>query len=381
VNSTSILQLGVGWFPEQAGNGLDRMFYGLAHHLPEVGVGVRGLVVGTEGVRIASDDRVRAVARESEALLRRLWAFRREAENVLERARIDLVATHFALYTLPVLDRLSSRPLVVHFHGPWAAESAAEGEHPLVARVKATIERMVYARGDRFVVLSEAFAELLHSSYGVPRASIRVVPGGVDVERFDTGMTREQARERLGWPTDRPIVVSVRRLVRRVGLEQLVDAFQTVRRRVPDALLFIGGKGPLESELAARIRSSGLEDHVQLLGFVPEDDLPLAYRAADVSVVPTQALEGFGLIAAESLAAGTPVIVTPVGGLPEVVRDLSKALVLPDCSAGALADRLIDELVGEARLPSSSECQAYARSHFAWGRIAQQVRAVYEEVL
>ena len=69
--------------------------------------------------------------------------------------------------------------------------------------------------------------------------------------------------------------------------------------------------------------------------------LPLAYRAADLTVVPTVALEGFGLIAVESLAAGTPVLVTPVGGLPEVVAALSPALVLAATGSAPLADAVI----------------------------------------
>ena len=375
------LQIGVGWYPEQAGNGLDRVVHALSHHLPATGVSVSSLLVGTEAIGRASNGSVRSVARQSDALVRRLWAFRQEFRSVVKEQDIDLVAAHFALFTWPVLGQLAGRPLIVHFHGPWAAESAAEGEYGLATRLKALVERWVYARAERFIVLSEAFAEVLGQEYGIIEERIRVVPGGVDTARFDTGLTRNQARERLGWPVDRPVAVSVRRLVRRVGLEQLIDAFQTVRRELPDALLLIGGKGPLEAELAAQIRSSGLGEHVRLLGFVPEADLPLAYRAADISVVPTQSLEGFGLIAAESLAAGTPVLVTPVGGLPEVVRDLDEALVLPDRSADVLADGLTQALAGKLPLPSAAECQAYARSRFSWTEVARQVRSVYEEVL
>lgn len=373
------LQVGVGWYPEQAGNGLDRVFYSLARHLPHVGVDVESLVVGTESIE-ASEGHVEAVAREDAPLVRRLTAFRQAARTSLQNRDIDVVAAHFALFALPVVGQLAGRPLVVHFHGPWAAESAVEGESVLVTRGKALVERCVYARADRFIVLSNAFADVLHRDYGVSQERVRVVPGGVEVERFDTGVTRREAREKLGWPTDRPTVVSVRRLVRRVGLEQLVKAFQTVQRQVPEALLLIGGKGPLEEALVAQIRAAGLTDHVRLLGFVPEDDLPLAYRAADVSVVPTQALEGFGLIAAESLAAGTPVLVTPVGGLPEVVRDLSEALVLPDHSVEALSERLVQSLTGSLSLPSAKTCQDYAQSRFSWDEVARQVRAVYEEV-
>jgi len=381
------LQFGMNWFPQQPGSGADRVFHALAHHLPRAGVAVDGLVTGagTSGSFSAKGlpegATVRAFAREDAPLPARLWGARQAAHRNGGVAAHDLVAAHFALYAWPALDRLGDRPFVMHFHGPWAGESRAEGEATWRVRLKKHVEHRVYRRADRFVVLSGAFRDVLAQDYDISPERVRVVPGGVDVERFDTGRSQRAARERLGWPTDRPLALSVRRLVRRVGLEPLVTAMKTVRRRVPDTLLLIAGKGPLAGALRDQIAAAGLEEHVRLLGFVPDADLPLAYRAADVSVVPTVALEGFGLIAAESLAAGTPPLVTPVGGLPEVVHDLSDGLVLPEATSGALADALAGALVGERPLPSAEACQAYARDRFAWPRVARQVRDVYDEVL
>jgi glycosyltransferase involved in cell wall biosynthesis len=372
----------MGWFPEQPGNGADRVYHALIQHLPDAGVGVRGLVVGSKDIATATGGRVRAFAASRQSLPARLWQVRRALRRKSGLlAESDLVAAHFALYAWPALDRLGERPFVMHFHGPWAGESRAEGEVAWKVRLKKHVEHRVYRRADRFIVLSDAFRDVLTQDYDISPERVRVVPGGVNVERFDTGRSQRAARERLGWPTDRPLALSVRRLVRRVGLEPLVTAMKTVRRRVPEALLLIAGKGPLAGALRDQIAAAGLEEHVRLLGFVPDADLPLAYRAADVSVVPTVALEGFGLIAAESLAAGTPPLVTPVGGLPEVVHDLSDGLVLPEATPGALADALAGALAGERPLPSAEACQAYARDRFAWPRVARQVRDVYDEVL
>jgi glycosyltransferase involved in cell wall biosynthesis len=166
-----------------------------------------------------------------------------------------------------------------------------------------------------------------------------------------------------------------------MGLEGLVSAMSEVCRREPEALLLIAGKGALYDELEARIRSLGLENNVQMLGFVPEDDLPVAYRAADLSIVPTVALEGFGLIAIESLAAGTPVLVTPVGGLPEVVSDLCADMVLPGYSTGDLAAGVSSALMGEFKLPDAEACQSYTRSRYDWTVIAARTREVYAEAL
>lgn len=375
------LQLGMSWFPEQAGNGLDRVYFSLVHHLPAAGVEVCGLVAGSPDVARTSGRLVRAFCADDAPLLERLRASRRAVREALASCRPDLVATHFALYTVPALDLLRGRPLVTHFHGPWADESRVEGGRALAVHAKAAIERAVYGRGHLFIVLSHAFAQVLRDRYGVDERRVRVVPGGVDTGRLDARVSKAQARERLGWPADRPIVLSVRRLYRRMGLENLVDAFRTVRRTVPDASLYIAGKGPIAGELQARIEAAGLTDHVRLLGFVPEHDLPLAYRAADLSVVPTVALEGFGLVTVESLAAGTPVLVSPNGGLPEVVRDLAPDLILPDLEPATIADRLGAVLRGELDIPDEEACRSYARSRFDWGVIARRTRRVYEEAL
>jgi glycosyltransferase involved in cell wall biosynthesis len=379
-SSIYALQLGKSWFPEQAGSGLDRMFYGLCKHLPASGVDVRGLVAGSP-VLTGAPSSIQSFAPPSSSLLTRFSALRREVRAALDAHSFDLVASHFALYTAPALDHIRSLPHVIHFHGPWAGESAAEGEKQLAVYVKRMLERFVYRRGTRFIVLSHAFKQILASDYQIPHSAIDIVPGGVDIDRFATSVTPAEARERLSWPTDRPILLTVRRLAHRMGLDTLVEAMTAIVERVPDALLLIAGSGPLHSELNRRITAHDLEHHVQLLGFVPDEDLPFAYSAADVSVVPTRSLEGFGLTTIESLAAGTPVFVTPRGGLPEVVRDLDPALILEDSSAASLASRLGDALTGRLSLPSPAACRAYARDRYAWPVIAAQTRHVYEDLI
>jgi glycogen synthase len=269
----------------------------------------------------------------------------------------------------------------VHFHGSWAAESGVEGSSALSVRMRAEIERAVYRRADRLIVLSRAFGDELVQGYGVDARRVRVVPGGVDVARFAAAPEQGVARLVLGWPKDRPIVLCVRRLVRRMGLEHLIDAVVTLRREVPEVLVVIAGRGPLETELRERIADTGLQDHVRLLGSIPDDLLPAAYGAADLTVVPTVALEGFGLIAVESLAAGTPVLVTPVGGLPEVVAGLDRGLILDGTGVEPLARGLSEALRGARPLPAPETCRAYVESHFSWPLVARRVRDVYAEAI
>ena len=285
-----------------------------------------------------------------------------------------MFAAHFALYAWPALGLLRGRRWVFHFHGPWSIESSAEGQSGIAARAKFLLERSVYRRASRFVVLSQAFATLLSERFGVPRERISVVPGGVDLDRFRPQGTRQELRQKLGWESDKRIVLTVRRLAKRMGLESLIEAFAEVAGQFPDVVLYIAGKGGERGALERAVEERGLGARVKFLGFVADEDLPAVYAAADVTVVPSQELEGFGLVTLESLACGTPCLVTPVGGLPEAVAGFDKGLVTKGSRACDLASGLASWLREGAA--SAGECRAYAEQ-FGWPMIARRVMEVY----
>lgn len=373
-------QVGISWATEGAG-GSGRVYADLARYLPGAGVEFRGAVSAPENVAQATGGTIRCFTPPGAGFAGRLLGARRAlAEEILQH-KPDLVASHFALFMAPSVDLLKRQPHVVHFHGPWSAESSEEGAGKLATLLKHTVEASVYRRGDRVIVLSHAFASVAESRYQVKPERIRIVPGAVDLQRFGVSISRADARRELGWPLDRQILVTVRRLVNRMGLGNLVNAMKEVVAAQPDALLYIAGKGRLKAQLEAQVEALGLQQHVKLLGFVSDAQLPLLYRAADLNVVPTLALEGFGLVAAEALAAGTPSLVTPVGGLPEVVRGLSPDLVLASSQPADIAQGLIAALSGSMRLPDEAACRAYAQQQFRAELMAERTAAVYREIV
>ncbi len=373
------LQIGTSWFPEEAG-GLARIYYGCVNYLPRVGVEVSGLVTGSDRIFSSSDGKVKTFASTDSSTWTRSLGVRKAVNQAIANSEFDLVASHFALYTFPILDRLDKFPLVMHFHGPWALESKAEGAGRLSVWGKWAIEKLVYQRANGFIVLSEAFRQILHRTYNVPLKKIFIVGGGLDTAEFDVGLTIAQARERLGWQQDRRIILCVRRLVKRMGLENLIAAIALVRKQHPDVLLLIAGKGAMSETLRSQIQELQLEDHVKLLGFVPDQDLAIAYRAAELSIMPTISLEGFGLAIIESLAAGTPVLGTPIGGIPEILQPLSPELVLEGSTTNQLAQGMIEALSGQRQMPNAITCQTYVKQNYDWQVIAHQMKSVYEQV-
>lgn len=154
-----------------------------------------------------------------------------------------------------------------------------------------------------------------------------VVPPGVDTERFvpHDAAQRSVARRRFGFADDDLVIASVNRLVPRKGMDVLIDAVAELGARRPELRLAIGGSGRQERELAERIRATGAR--AELLGRLPEADVPLLYGAADMMAMLCHdrwrglEQEGFGIVFLEAAGAGIPQIAGRSGGAAEAVED------------------------------------------------------------
>jgi glycogen(starch) synthase len=370
------LQIGLDWLPERAG-GLPRYYHELWRASGEV-FDFSGMVVGTERVREQTNGAIVNFACPKANLATKHMGARRSFKALRSRNDTSLVASHFALSTFPVLSQIDT-PIVVHFHGPWSREGRTSGQNRLQAGLKFHVEKRVYGRASRAIALSNAFADILEKDYGFQRSRIDVIPGGVDFLRFNSDASRREARATLGWRQDHFTIACIRRLVPRMGHAKLIAAAEILKTNARQVDIKLVGSGPLNAEINEAIKSKGLETHVQLIGHVPDEQLPLVYRAADLTIVPSTALEGFGLVVLESLAAGTPVVVTEVGGLSELMMPIAPQLIVPSCNPNDLADVIELAMLG-GHVPSAAECQAYA-ARFDWPIIARRIRDVYERAL
>jgi glycosyltransferase involved in cell wall biosynthesis len=358
-------------------SGTDRYYQDLLAELPALGVGVRGMVVGEPTLIEDAVPGIESFAPEGSGRVARARGARRVASHLLPGT--DVVVAHGVPHIFYIIDKLGNRPFVAHFHGPWALEGAREGASAVTTFTRRFQEAVVYRRAQRYIALSRAFADTLQREYAVNPDHVRVIPGGVNLARFRVTTDIATARAKFGWPQDRPIVLATRRLEPSKGIGALIESLVRVRERVPDIYAVVTGTGSLAESLRARTLELGLGEHVRFAGHVANADLPLMYRAADLTIVPSNAWEGFGLSVLESLACATPSLVTPVGGLPEVVGDLSPKLILRDVSAEAIAEGLSMVFTDRTSIPSRAACEAYARG-FTWTSIARRVADVYREV-
>jgi glycosyltransferase involved in cell wall biosynthesis len=248
-------------------------------------------------------------------------------------------------------------------------------------RLRHQIEAVNLRRSRRVIVLSQQSRGEVRS-FGFPEARIRKAAGGVDVARFLPSADKRAVRRALGVPEGRCLLLSVRRLAPRMGLENLIRAMPQIVALRPDALLLIGGQGPERERLQHLIGELRLDEHVRLVGFIPDARLAAYYQASDLFVLPTLALEGFGLVTTEALACGVPVVGTPVGATPELLAGLDTRLVAPGVTPDALVSAVLGFLEGDWKRELTPErLRRHVLDHYTWGRHVDAVEAVYGEVI
>lgn len=385
----NVLTTGMGWIDYQPG-GLNRYFADYNHAMKQLGHSELGLVVGPQGQALPTGSlNITNVTQRgrSRDLLSRMKSIQRHSRQAVHEFRPDIYNPHFALYAALVSRNLipSHVPIVTHFHGPWAMESKVEEVKTLGAVretryfLKKQLEMLTYRRSDSFIVLSEYFRDILIDTYGIDSRRINIIPGAVDHVRFKPHEDREGLRRRLSLDPGHTVLFCARRLVRRMGIDRLIEAMREVVKHESGVRLFIAGDGPMREEFAGSVERYGLSPYVKLLGRVSNEELVEWYQAADYSIVPTITLEGFGLVTVESLSCGTPVLGTPYGGTNEILSKLSGDLLFKDSSAEAIAAKLVSVLKQEGRIPSRETCREHVMQNYTWSRVAESVTAVFRE--
>lgn len=157
---------------------------------------------------------------------------------------------------------------------------------------------------------------------GMPESRLMVMPNGVDLDRFGI-QVQKSARLALGWP-DTPTLLSVGNLVENKGHHIALRALA----QLPEFCLVIAGEGPEEAALKALASQLNLVEKVRFLGRVGQDKLATCYSAADILVLPSSR-EGWPNVLLESMACGTPVVATTVGGVPEIVTSANAGRLMP----------------------------------------------------
>lgn len=249
---------------------------------------------------------------------------------------------------------------------PWRVVMYTHGEEV----VQTAYNRLARLRGpalrasDLVITVSRFTRDRLVRDFGVAPDRIRLVPPGVDLERFTPGRVSE------------PFVLSVGRLIERKGFDRLIDAFAMIAADFPDVRLRIAGDGPMAATLKREAGQLGVAGRIDFLGGVGDAELTDLYRRCILFAMPNRTLadgdtEGFGLIFLEANACGKPVIGGRAGGATDAIVDGETGLLVDGDDKAAIAEalrHLLGDPVARARLAQGG--LAHAR-HMGWDHSAK----------
>ena len=260
-----------------------------------------------------------------------------------------------------------------------AHEHYPEFFHPLEAMRMKRLVRWTAGRADHILTVSEFSAADISRRFGVPREKITVAYQAAAPDFRPRDKTQCQEHIARNYGIDSPFVLYVGRIQARKNLPRLVEAYALLRKRGADTKLVIVGKKDWQSELLmSKIKELGMESSVIFPGFVPFNDLPLFYNAADVFVFPSF-FEGFGLPVLESMASGVATITSLGSSLEEVAGD--GALLVDPGNTGLIADAL-GKLLGDPALRNDLAARGLRRSaEFKSADLAQKTLDVYRSLV
>jgi len=302
-----------------------------------------------------------------------------------EGAGYDLIHAHWVvpngLAAWPLARRV---PLAIGLHGSDVFLAERPGARALVRRVLSRARLLTGCSPE----LVERVAALGPGS-GFPEQRSRVIPYGVDVERFSPDPGRRHIwRQRLGVPAGAPLVLTVGRMATKKGFHVLIDVLPELLARHREAHVVLAGGGDRLEELRSRAAEMGTRgERVHFPGVVLRDVLPDLYRAADLFVLPAVHdargnVDGLPNVILEAMATGLPVVASGISGIPLAVEPERTGLLVPEQDRPALLEAL-DRLLSDAevRREWGRAARRRAETELTWDAVAARYRAGYEAVL
>ena len=313
--------------------------------------------------------------------------------RIAKSKHFDLINFHqpFSALGVTLSKRSKNARKLYTFHSPAFKEYETRNEiplnfcgkwnHKLNVCFRRAIEKYSLNKCNRIRTLSEYMKQELSNHYHIANEEVEVIPGGVDTTLFSPSSRREEIKNKLEIPVGKTMLLSVRNLVPRMGLENLIYAMGDIVNVTEDIFLIIGGEGPLKGELKCLVEHLNIDRFVRFEGFIPDERLPLYYQGADLFILPTKMLEGFGLVTVESLSCGTPVLGTPVGGTKEILAALDDRLLLKGTEPEDISERILYFLNRQTELEDlRGQSRKFILNNYSWDGVVQRVEEIFRDV-
>lgn len=328
-----------------------------------------------------------------------IWRFGRNlikcwrlSKQLIKQYEFDVVNFHSPFSALGVISLIEKNkiPVIYFFYSPWPEEYQIRSEDlkrsylrensGVIARKY--LEGKVLQKCNRVIVLSNFIKERLKIWHKFPSEKLTVIPGGIDLERFSPSKERKELRKKFNIPEDKFTLLTIRNLVSRMGLENLILALKDLVKIYTNIFLVIGGRGYLEKKLKDMVIELNLEQYILFAGYIPDELLPEYYQTADLFILPTKLLEGFGLIILESLACGTPVLATPVGAIVEILEKFDKKFLFRGTAPEDIARGIKEFLDHQEEYPDLREkCRKFVEENYSWDKFTEDTEKIFCEII
>ncbi len=373
-------------FPPKSVGGLARHVNDLSYAMSKQGHEVHILTAGIEGAPI--EEKI------NEIYVHRVNPYSIQTPNFLfwtQHLNMALIERGIPLLNSNKFDIIHCHDWMVTFAGRVFKHSY---RLPLIATIHATesgrnngiynetqsyinsLEWFLNYEAWKVIVCSNHMEGEVKSQFCLPRDKVVVIPNGIFPENFRQKNMNKKYLSYLN-ENDR-VILYVGRLVQEKGVQILIDSASKILNSVPNAKLVIVGSGPMEEHL--KYKANFLGDRAIFAGYIDDEELRYLYKRAEVAVFPSL-YEPFGIVALEAMATKTPLVVSDVGGLSEIVDHGQNGLKTYPGNSNSLADNILavmfDKELKEYLVTNANNS---INKKYNWENIAEKTISVYENI-
>ena len=378
-------------YPPRVVGGIARVVHDLSHRLIKDGHEVTVVTYKEGNVEDFEDDNGVKVYRVNNYMINPNnfidWIMQlnfnlisKATEIINKEGPFDVIHAHdwLVAYAAKTLKDSFKTPIIATIHATEAGRNS--GIHDEVQRYINDTEWMLTYESTEVIVNSNYMKNELQRLFGLPYEKINVVPNGVNLNLYN-GVEKDYNFRRQYAADNEKIILYVGRLVYEKGIQNLIAAMPKVLNGYHDSKLIIAGKGGMIDELRDEVRRLNIENKVYFTGYLNLNQVTKMYKCADVAVFPST-YEPFGVVALEGMLSGTPVVVSDVGGLNEIVQHRENGMKSYAGNPNSIADSIL-ELLYNPGLGSevSRAAKAKVKAQYNWNKIAQDTHFIYQKAI
>ena len=301
-------------------------------------------------------------------------------EILSKEGPFDVIHAHdwLVTYAAKTLKDAFKIPIIATIHATESGRNS--GIHDETQRYINDSEWLLTYESTEVIVNSNYMKNELQRLFGLPYEKINVVPNGVNLNLYN-GVERDYNFRRQYAADNEKIILYVGRLVYEKGVQNLIAAMPKILNGYHDSKLIIAGKGGMLDELRDEVRRLGIDNKVYFTGYLSLDKITKMYKCADVAVFPST-YEPFGVVALEGMLSGTPVVVSDVGGLNEIVDHRVNGMKSYAGNANSIADSILELLYNPGLCAEiAKNAKAKVKSQYNWNKIAQDTHFIYQKAI